>query len=331
MNNTLLLNELSFINEQRSAPVLILPNDIGQSIDGWARNNASVIEDILGKYGAILFRKFKINGAKDFERTIEAFDRNLLEYRNRSTPRSIVHGKVYTSTEYPPNESIPLHNENSYTRSWAQKIFFFCVISSEVGGETPIADSRRVFDKINKDVRDEFINKKVRYVRNYGCLDLPWQEVFQTQEKDQVEAFCEQAAIEYEWKPDGSLRTWQVCDAVQTHPVTKEKVWFNQAHLFHVSSLKSQIAESLLSSLGEENLPRHAYFGDGSPIGKDLLDEINRVYREEEIVFPWRSGDVLLLDNMLMAHGRKTFEGKRRVLVGMTGEVDGRNIEKYKI
>ncbi|WP_281425855.1 TauD/TfdA family dioxygenase [Polymorphospora rubra] len=33
----------------------------------------------------------------------------------------------------------------------------------------------------------------------------------------------------------------------------------------------------------------------------------------------WRAGDLLLIDNVLTAHGRRSFEGTRRVLVAMSG------------
>ena len=94
-------------------------------------------------------------------------------------------------------------------------------------------------------------------------------------------------------------------------------VWFNQAHLFHVSRLPAEVREWLLAAFGEQNLPRNVYFADGSPIEPAMLDEIVRVCDEQAIVFPSHEGDVLMLDNMLTAHGRKPFEGKRKVVVGI--------------
>ena len=104
---------------------------------------------------------------------------------------------------------------------------------------------------------------------------------------------------------------------MEVHPTTGELVWFNQAHLFHVSRLPAEVREWLLTAYGEQNLPRNVYFADGSPIEAAMLDEIMRVYDAQSIVFPWREGDVLMLDNMLTAHGRKPFVGKRKVMVGI--------------
>ena len=166
------------------------------------------------------------------------------------------------------------------------------------------------------------MQKKVMYVRNYGHgLDLTWQQAFQTESRSEVEIYCRGAGIEFEWIDKDHLRTRQTCQAVAEHPKTGEMVWFNQAHLFHVSNLKPEIRESLLSLFKEESLPRNAYYGDGAPIEAAALDEIREIYEQEAVIFPWREGDILMLDNMLTAHGRTSFVGHRNVVVGMAEPV----------
>jgi len=108
-----------------------------------------------------------------------------------------------------------------------------------------------------------------------------------------------------------------VCQGVATHPVTGEKVWMNQAHLFHVTTQDPEVVEVLLEEFGEESLPRNTYYGDGTPIDGEVFDAIREAYDAEALVFPWETGDVLLLDNMLMAHSRGPFTGARKVVVGM--------------
>src|SRR5262249_37293043 len=157
------------------------------------------------------------------------------------------------------------------------------------------ADSRRVFARIPPEIREEFANRSVMYVRNYGDgLDLSWQQVFQTSEESEVEAFCRREGLEFEWKDGDRLRTRQICQAIASHPVSGEMVWFNQAHLFHVSSLAPDISEYLLAELEEADLPRHAHFGDGTGIKASILDEIRAAYMEETVTFAWQEGDILL-------------------------------------
>lgn len=312
------LVKTEFIHDRDSLPLMIHPTLEGIDLGSWASNNSEWIETNLLQYGGLVFRNFMLRDNFDLESFIQSIAGNLIEYSYRSTPRSQVKGKIYTSTEYPPEQSIPLHNEMAYSLNWPMKIWFFCVKAAEQGGETPIADSRKVFQRIDPKIKEQFIEKKVLYVRNYGeGLDLQWENVFQTSDKSEVETYCHQAGIDFEWKDENRLSTRQVCQAVATHPKTGDDVWFNQAHLFHVSSLKPEVRESLLSMFREEDLPRNAFYGDGSKIEASVLEEINEIYQQETVTFPWQDGDILMLDNMLVAHGRKPFIGSRKVLVGM--------------
>ncbi len=284
----------------------------------WSRLNQELLETQILKYGGMLFRNFNVNSISEFENFIKVFSEELLDYIYASSPRTQVNGKIYTSTEYPAALSIPLHNEMSYSRNWPMKIWFFCLKSAEKGGETPVADSRKVWQRISPKLREQFREKKIMYVRNYDIgLDISWQKVFQTEDKKEVENYCIKEGIELEWKDDNHLRTRQICQAIATHPKTGEMVWFNQAHLFHTSSLQSPIRELLLKKFKEEELPRNAYYGDGSPIESTALDEIREAYEQESMLFTWQEGDILMLNNMLAAHGRMPFAGSRKVVVGM--------------
>lgn len=305
-------------------PVVARPSSRGVNLASWIANNRGVIDEHLMRVGGVLFSGFNISDAASFEQLIKALSGELLQYSYRSTPRTAVSGRIYTSTEYPDYQTIPLHNENAYTLSWPMKIWFLCLQAAAQGGETPVCDSRRVYRRIHPDIRRRFEEKKVMYVRNYGAtLDLPWQTVFQTEDRGEVETYCRQAGIEFEWKDGEGLRTRQVCQAAASHPKTGEMIWFNQAHLFHLSNLDAEVRESLLETFEREDLPRNAYYGDGSEIEDSALQEIREAYRQEAVIFPWRSGDVMLLDNMLAGHGRRPFTGPRKVVVGMAERFDG--------
>ncbi len=302
-------------------PLVIRPRLSGVALKDWIIGNREFIQQQLLQHGGILFRGFAANSVTEFEDLVKTLSGSLLRYSYRSTPRSEVEGRIYTSTEYPPDQTIPLHNEMSYSRSWPRKIWFYSVKTAEQGGETPIADSRKVYQRLSPTVQDRFRDKGVMYVRNYGSgLDLPWQDVFNTDNVAEVERHCEEAGIEYEWRSQDRLRTRQICAAIRQHPETGEVLWFNQAHLFHISSLRPDLRRSLLEDLTEEELPRQAFYGDGAPIADADLAEIRQAYDDVEVAFPWDEGDLLLLDNMLIAHGRRPFEGQRKVLVGMAEE-----------
>jgi alpha-ketoglutarate-dependent taurine dioxygenase len=278
----------------------------------------AALEGQLVSAGALLFRGFGVTGAAEFQRFVQLGAPRLLNYDFASTPRSRVAGQIYTSTEYPAHQHIPLHNEQSYASEWPLQIWFCCAQAASQGGNTPIADSREVLRRVPADVRRRFSERGVMYVRNYGNgLDLPWQKVFDTGDRAVVERYCASAGIECQWKTDGELRTRQVCQALATHPVTGEQVWFNQAHLFHVSNLEPAVREALLAVVAEDELPRTARYGDGTAIPASDLEAVRAAYRAAQVEFEWHTGDVLVLDNMLFAHGRGPYQGPRKILVAM--------------
>lgn len=304
--------------EGKLLPLVIQPAVHGVSLISWARNNRDRIEATLLKHGGILFRKFMLQSAGEFEQFIAAVSGEVLEYHERSSPRENVGGKIYTSTEHPADQSIFLHNENSYQAVFPLKIFFRCVTPALHGGETPIADCRRIYQCIDPRVRERFAEKQWMYVRNFGHgFGLPWQTVFQTEDKSEVETYCRSKGITVEWKDGNRLRTRAVRPAITRHPRTGEPVWFNHATFFHVTTLEATLRNALLAEFGEDDLPTNTYYGDGSPIEADVLDHLREIYRQETVMFPWQEHDVLMLDNMFSAHGRSPYEGPRKVLVGM--------------
>lgn len=308
----------NYLQENNTLPLVIQPQIDNVSLIEWITHHREEIGHTLREHGGILFRDFHIGSISEFEQLSRALHPDLLNYKERSTQRSEVGGKVYTSTDYPADQSIPLHNELSYSHEWPMKIAFFSVQVAQQGGETPIADSRKVYQLIPPNIIERFIQKKVMYVRNYGNgVDLPWQTVFQTTNKADVEDYCRAVGIEFEWRDGDQLRTHQVRQSVASHPITGETVWFNQAHLFHISSLKAELRDALVSTFREEDLPRNAYYGDGTPFEPEVLEAIRHAYHQATVSFPWQEGDILLLDNMLVAHGRAPFTGTRKVVVTM--------------
>lgn len=305
--------------EAQPLPLCVTAAAPGVSLDAAAARLRECAAEQLERAGGLLFRGFPVPDVAAFRRFAASFGHELLSYEFGSTPRSKLDAGVYTSTEYPAHQWIPQHNEQAYTRQWPMRIWFYCDVAPQQGGATPIADSRQVYRRLNPQLRERLAQRQLMYVRNYGNgLDVSWQYVFNTEEPRAVEAYCRAQGIAWEWKADGELRTRQVCQAVARHPRTGDHVWFNQAHLFHVSALEAPVREALLAVVDEEDLPRNVYYGDdGAPLERSVLDEIRGVYDELTVSFPWQQGDVLMLDNMLTTHGRAPYSGPRRIVVAM--------------
>jgi alpha-ketoglutarate-dependent taurine dioxygenase len=304
--------------EGKNLPMQLKPAIEGADLKEWACRHREFIETTLLQHGGILFRDFAVHTQQAFEEYVSLASAQLLHYTEGATPRTAVSDKVYTSTEYPPDQSIALHNELSYVTTWPMRIWFFCLIPASQGGETPIADMRRVYQRIPAAIRERFAAKRWMLVRNYGRhLSLSWQTAFRTIERSTVEEYCRTHQIAFEWRGPDHLRTSQVRPAIARHPQTKEFLWFNHIAFWHVSSLEPGTREALLQLYPPEDLPYHTYYGDGSPIEEAVIEEINHAYQRETVKFVWQEGDVLMLDNMLVSHGRSPYRGPRRILTAM--------------
>lgn len=306
-----------YLNERR-LPLVIEPRAGVVDLSEWLSGNRSQIEEDLQIHGGILFRGFGVDSAEHLERAVNGVAGEALAYNERSSPRTRIAGNIYTSTDYPQDQAIFLHNENSYQKRWPLKIFFCCVTAAEHGGESPIADVRRVFERISDGTKERFRSRKVMYTRTFSRgTGLSWEEVFQTTDRAAVEEHCSHAGIKLEWLSGGRLRTRAVREAMMRHPKTGAWVWFNHATFFHISTREPQVRDSLLELFAEDELPTNSYYGDGRAIEPEVLEELRAAYDAETIRFRWERGDLLLLDNMLVAHGRSPFSGERKVLVGM--------------
>jgi len=274
----------------------------------------------LHHYGAILLRGFSITTAREFQNAVEVFVPKLANYQGGDSPRLAVTEKIYTSTSYPAALPIALHNEMSYTREYPSLVAFYCEQPPESDGETPLADCRRVLHALPKALVEKLARKRLRYVQNLAAhagIGKSWPHTFETSDRARVEAILRARGAELEWRANGALRIVEVVDPIVTHPRTGERVFFSQAHMWHVSSLDAKTRRALLKLTSEDDLYHHCTFGDGSPISDEDLAEMRRALDAAKIQFAWHKHDLLLVDNILVAHARNPFQGERRVLVAM--------------
>jgi alpha-ketoglutarate-dependent taurine dioxygenase len=306
-----------YLNSDQSFPLVIQPALEDIDLADWAKGNLEFIEAELLKHGSILFRGFGVNSTSEFEKFAATIRPDLFgEYGD--LPREGVSERVYKSTPYPENKTILFHNEASHTDRWPMKQWFYCVRPSRVGGETPIVDCRKICQRLDPRIVENFRQKKLRYVRNFHeGLDVSWQAFYRTNNRSVVEQYLRAHATGFEWKPNGGLRTYQISPGVVRHPKTYEMSFFNQVQLHHLFFLDPTLRHSLESLFKPEDYPRTVYYGDGSPIESSVMEEILRVYWETSVSFPWQAGDVLMLDNVLVAHARNPYQGERKIVVAM--------------
>lgn len=317
----------SAIEEQvvpgQSLPLLIRPAAGNVDLLELVSEHRKLIRERLLLHGGVLFRGFSDVTVDTFRQLIVALSGSPLEYQERSSPRHEVGNSIYTSTDYPPKQTIFLHNEQSYNVTWPLHIFFHCAVAAPAGGATPIADCRKIYRRLSKSTREKLEPGGYCYTRHFGgVIGLPWREAFQTSEASAVEEYCRANDIDFTWGENDTLSTRQIRPVIRVHPESGEVTWFNHLTFFNVSTLGKDNAEALLS-FGKDQLPNNTYYADGSDIEPAILEELRSAYLAEQVSFPWQAGDILTLDNMLAAHGREPFTPPREVVVGMAAPTHG--------
>jgi alpha-ketoglutarate-dependent taurine dioxygenase len=306
--------------EGHRLPLLCRPRFAGTDLVEWLGQHRELVEARLLEHGAILLRGFEVDGIDGFDRCVQAVSGGALEYLFRASPRTQITRQfnIYSSTDYPKNERIFPHNEHSYSPVFPLHLYFYCDLPSQTGGETPLGDTRALLQRIDPAVREEFRRRRIMYVRNYGDgMGLPWQTVFQSEDRAEVEAYCERIGIRPQWKSDNRLRTRQVGPAIVRHPRSGEELWFNHGTFFNALTLPETLRAALMTEFAPEDLPQNTFFGDGAPIPDEIILHLQQAYRDVMVEFPWQQGDVVLLDNMLSLHARNAFTGPRKILTAM--------------
>jgi alpha-ketoglutarate-dependent taurine dioxygenase len=289
---------------------------------GWAAEHRHALRAVVAAHGSVLVRGLGLRGPIEVAAVFGGLADGLMVEREAFAPRSAYGEGVYSTTPWPANQQMCLHHELSYGLEFPGLLLFACLVAPTAGGATPLADAAAVLDALPANLVSRFEREGWLLTRTYNDeIGASWAEAFGTDDRGAVEAYCRAQGIDVAWQPDGGLRTRQRRSAVVRHPVTGARCWFNQIAFLNEWTLAPEIREYLVEVYGEDGLPFTTRFGDGEPIGPDVVAQINEVYEAATVSEPWQAGDLLLVDNIRTAHGRQPFEGPREVLVGLADPV----------
>ena len=306
-------------------------SDLNASIE-WLRENKALVEALLLNEGAIYFRDFKLEDTSSFEEFINAFPAQDINYVGGVAPRGGAQGRTYESTKWPNDLKIPMHQEMAYMHRQPNKLCFYCLLAPEADGETLVGNARTLaLDTLDPIFIDKLRTKGLSYERNMrdqntslGDEDLDrvhtvWQVQYQTEDKQEVENILTENGYSFSWEEDGSLTSYWNTPAFRNHSVSGQEILFQSGHGTQTSSaMFGRLYDEKMKGFyaqGTHKKPFLTTFGDGELIEQKDIDSLLELYRMAEVKVPYKSGDVLLLDNQLALHGRNTFEGDRAVRV----------------
>jgi alpha-ketoglutarate-dependent taurine dioxygenase len=302
------------------APILLAdaPGD-GPS---WAARHKDALRAAVAEHGSVLVRGLELRDAAEVSAVFRQLSTGLMIEREAFASRRIYSDGVYSSATWPPNQPMCMHHELSYTLEFPGLMLFACLSAPTRGGATAVADSRAVLNALPAELVARFERDGWMLTRSYNDeIGATVAEAFGTDDRSAVERYCHANAIGFEWQPDGGLRTWQRRSAVVHHPVTRQRCWFNQIAFLNEWTIDPEVREYLVDMYGDDGLPFNTRFGNGDPIGADVVQLLNQVYEDNTVREPWQAGDLMLVDNVRTAHSREAYEGPREVLVGMADSV----------
>jgi hypothetical protein len=314
------MGETRVMQQGTSQPHTVHAQDITQDdgFEGLARNQGE-IRDLLNSFGSILFRGLGIKSPEEFRKSASLLCPSLHE-KYADLPAIADVSSVYQSTPYPAEDTIQFHNEGAHLTLWPTVQFFYCQVPAASGGETDVADGRAVGRELPPEIMESLSGRGLMYVRHFHAgVDVPWQDFFRTNDPDEAVATCAKGGMRAAWLPSGALRVIRDAPAIQRHSATGGSVLFHQILLFHQAMLDPDTRDAINSIFPEDEPPREVRFGDGSPIPDKMALTIRDVYHRVSASVSWQPGDLLMIDNELVAHSRRPYGGSRQLFVAMGG------------
>ncbi|MFE5921360.1 TauD/TfdA family dioxygenase [Streptomyces sp. NPDC002285] len=309
------------VDLQSGKPPILRADSTGDAAS-WAAEHRDAVRAVVAEHGSVLVRGLGLGDQAGTAAVFRRLGAGLMSEKEAFASRRTYADGVYSSSKWPPHQPMCMHHELSYTLEFPGLMLFACLGAPDAGGATALADAPTVLGALPTDLVERFLREGWLLTRNYNEeIGASLTDAFGSEDRGAVESYCRAAAIEFEWQPDGALRTWQRRSAVVRHPVTGRRCWFNQIAFLNEWTLAPEIREYLVDIYGADGLPFNTRYGDGAPIGEDTVQLLNEVYQSHTVREPWQAGDLMLVDNVRTAHSREPYEGPREVLVAMADAV----------
>ncbi|MEL7312171.1 MAG: TauD/TfdA family dioxygenase [Pseudomonadota bacterium] len=280
----------------------------------WIRSSRESLADALAKHGAVLLRGFPWRSDQDFDAAIQAFGQPNFTYAESLSNAVRINRteRVFTANEAPPDVSIFMHHEMAQTPVFPAQLFFFCEKAAEVDGQTPVCRSDWLLQRLERE-RADFVTRcrelGVRYRNSMPDADdaksgqgRSWRSTLKVDSRDAAESRLKTLGYDWQWQDDGALSfTSPALPAIRQLKCGRE-VFFNQL---------------IAAFRGWQDAEKSILFGDYSPIDPEDMSATSAIADELTFDIPWEAGDLVVVDNFLVMHGRRPYQGKRCILVSL--------------
>ena len=284
----------------------------------WVAEHRDALRAVVTEHGSVQIRGLGLRDTTEVGDLAQRLTTSLMTEKEAFASRQAYPSGLYSSSAWPPNQQMCMHHELSYRLEFPGLMLFACLVAPADGGTIALADSPTVLDALPTELVERFEREGWMLTRNYTDeIGLSVTEAFGTENRGDIESYCRTNAIDFEWQPDGGLRTRQRRSAVVHHPETGQRCWFNQIAFLNEWTMNPEVREFLVDMYGAEGLPFNTRLGNGNPVDEDVVQIVNEVYEANAVREPWQAGDLLLVDNIRTAHSRDPFDGPREVLVAM--------------
>ncbi|MFH7599305.1 TauD/TfdA family dioxygenase [Streptomyces racemochromogenes] len=312
---TSLLDLTAPVPEARPGRPAVITADADGAPLSWAAAHRATVRGVLDECGAVVVRGLDPRTPEAVAAIAAALGIEAMAEREAFAPRRVLAPGALSSSEWPSDEPMCMHHEVSYAAEVPSVALFGCLTAPASGGATAVADSQEVLRALPAELVERFARDGWQLTRTYREVGVSWTEAFGTEDPAEVAAYCDREGIAHEWLPDAALRTRQRRSAVTDHPGNGRPVWFNQIAFLNELTLDPMVREYLTDVYGPDSLPFNTAYGDGTPIPPEVIETLNRAYQDATHREPWRTGDVLIVDNLRMAHSREPYEGDREIVV----------------
>jgi alpha-ketoglutarate-dependent taurine dioxygenase len=273
---------------------------------------------LFREHGALLFHDF--GASRDqFLAFTETLSRDFSTYQGgffRDRQRVGNQDTLLTVTGSQEGFAIPLHGEMYYTARQPGLLWFFCEKPAEQGGETTLCDGEEIFRRLSDRTRQLFLEKRIRYVRRLP--DGVWQEAFGTGDPAEAERLCGEQETSFEIDPaTGAVETSRLAWAVVPGRSGQRDTFINNLVSLYMGelSLKRGTAAETIKGLSGRSFPIVVRMEDGSPVPGAVIKELLALNQRHAVAVPWSAGDIVLVDNTRILHGRLAYSGERNVYV----------------